>query len=247
MALRGFIYAAWIAGTGLQLVLAVVLVSKRMWRQFPIFTTYSLICFLQSVVGFGIRGFPKLYVYVYCPFEIVSSLLGLGVIYEVFTKLLSAYPALREVAFRAFQWTVVALISVSMAVVYFHAPVEGSRFVSLYVVLEQATRIAEVGLLLFLFSFSRVFGLHWRQSIFGIALGLGFFATVELMGITLRAVLGITATPMFNAARAVSFTCSLLIWIGYILAPERVTSTGEIPKRAQLEQWNQAMMELINQ
>src|SRR5262249_416500 len=216
-------------------------------QQYPVFTTYSLACLIQSGVAFSIRGFPDLYIYVYCCLETITCLLGLGVIYEVFTKLLSGYPALHKVAFRAFQWTVAILLSFSAGVVYFHGPVEGRRLVSLYVVLEQATRIAEVGLLMFLFSFSRVFGLHWRQNIFGIALGLGFFATVELVGITLRAALGVTAWPMFNAVRVLSFNCSLLIWIGYILAPERVSRTGEMPKRVQLEQWNQAIMELINQ
>ena len=246
MSLKHLIYGGWIVGTGLQLALVSILVARRMWRQFPIFTTYSLLCLLQSAIGFSIQGFPQLYLYAYCTFETMSCLLGLGVIYEVFTKLLSAYPALEKLAFRAFQWTIAILLAVSATVVYFHAPVEGNKFVSLYVVLEQATRIAEVGLLVFLFSFSRIFGLHWRQSIFGIALGLGFFATVELIGITMRAAFGIAATPMFNLARALSFDCSLLLWMGYILIPERAAST-EIPKRAQLEQWNRAIMELINQ
>src|SRR5262245_857061 len=247
MPLKQLIYGAWIAGTGFQLALGIVLVSRKMWRQFPIFATYTLLCLLQSAIGFSLRGFPELYAYVYWPFEIVSCLAGLGVIYEVFTKLLSAYPALHKLAFRAFQCTIGILFAVSAAVVYFHAPVQGHRYVSLYVVLEQATRIAEVGLLVFLFSFSRVFGLHWRQSIFGIALGLGFFATVELVVISMRAALGPSSAPLLIVAQVLAFNCSLLIWMGYILAPERMTGTAEMPKRAQLEQWNQAIMELINQ
>jgi hypothetical protein len=115
-----------------------------------------------------------------------------------------------------------------------------------FVILEQGTRIAEVGLVVFLFSFSGVFGLHWRQSIFGMALGLGVFVSVELIGITLRAHYGNVAMPVFTVARSLSFNFSLLIWLGYILAPERVTIAA-LPKRAQLEQWNQAVMELIHQ
>jgi hypothetical protein len=46
--------------------------------------------------------------------------------------------------------------------------------------------------------------------------------------------------------RIAAFDCSLLIWLGYLLAPpERATSTLNVPK-AQLEQWNQAVTELIN-
>jgi hypothetical protein len=50
----------------------------------------------------------------------------------------------------------------------------------------------------------------------------------------------------FNLARGVSFSTSLLIWLGYLLAPERATTAVEVPKRAQLEQWNQAVTELIS-
>jgi hypothetical protein len=78
------------------------------------------------------------------------------------------------------------------------------------------------------------------------ALGLGVFVSVELIGITLRAHYGNVAMPVFTVARSLSFNFSLLIWLGYILAPERVTIAA-LPKRAQLEQWNQAVMELIHQ
>jgi hypothetical protein len=59
--------------------------------------------------------------------------------------------------------------------------------------------------------------------------------------------LGPIAVDVFNIIRGLSFDLSLLIWLGYILIPEHVASQAELPKRAQLEQWNQAMMELINQ
>ncbi|HEY6308186.1 MAG TPA: hypothetical protein VI488_17205 [Candidatus Angelobacter sp.] len=112
---------------------------------------------------------------------------------------------------------------------------------------EEATRIIETGLLMLLFILSSAFGLHWRQQAFGIALGLGFFVAVELIGVTTRAHLGAAAAETFGAIRMLAFNCSLLIWLGYLLAPERVTIAAELPKRAQLEQWNQAIMELIHQ
>jgi RsiW-degrading membrane proteinase PrsW (M82 family) len=118
---------------------------------------------------------------------------------------------------------------------------------SAVLVTEETARILEVGLLVFLFVFSRAFGLHWRQSVFGIALGLGVFTSVELAGVALQTHIGPGAYQAFNLARALSFNVSLLIWMGYILAPERMTSTAELPQRAQLEQWNQAIMELIHQ
>jgi hypothetical protein len=88
--------------------------------------------------------------------------------------------------------------------------------------------------------------LHWRQNVFGIALGLGMFAAVELVTVTLIGHVSSATALTLALARGISFSASLLIWLGYLLLPERATSSAEIPKRAQLEQWNQAVMELIS-
>jgi hypothetical protein len=50
-----------------------------------------------------------------------------------------------------------------------------------------------------------------------------------------------------NVVRILSFNTSLLIWIGYLLVPERTVGKVDLPQRSQLEQWNQAVMELIRQ
>jgi hypothetical protein len=146
-----------------------------------------------------------------------------------------------------FRWVIVLLIFLGFAVIYWHSSTESSPLVSAVLVMEEATRIVEVGLLMFLFLFSGAFGLHWRQHVFGIALGLGVFTAVELAAVTVRAYLGPVALQTFAIARALAFNFSLLIWLGYLLMPERVTESAEIPKQAQLEQWNQAVMELISQ
>lgn len=231
----------------MQVALAGVLLYRKLWRQYPVFTAYTVFSLAQAALGFAIRLKPELYLYVYLCCETIGFMLGLGVIYEVFNKLLQSYPALNRIASVACNATIILLLSVAVAVVYFHAPVQGSRLVAGFVVLEQATRIAQLGLIVFLFSFSAVFGLHWRQGIFGVILGLAVFVTVELVGITLRSHYGNVAMPAFALARSASFSCSLLIWLAYLLVPEHVTSAASLPKRAQLEQWNQAVMELIHQ
>jgi hypothetical protein len=108
------------------------------------------------------------------------------------------------------------------------------------------TRIIELGLIMFLFLSSSAFGLHWRQNEFGIALGLGTCSAIELINVTLMTHLSPEAGQILSLVRSLSFNGSLLIWLGYLLFPERATSSGELPKKAQLEQWNQAVTELIN-
>jgi len=99
---------------------------------------------------------------------------------------------------------------------------------------------------MFLFLASSAFGLHWRQNLFGIALGLGMVAAVELITISFVGHVRPGVVPIFSLVRVLSFGTTLLIWLGYLLVPERATSSGELPKKAQLEQWNRAVTELIN-
>jgi hypothetical protein len=248
--MKSFLANLVLAGLVLQLPLAVVVVGKRLWRSLPIFSAYALSNLLATVALFTLAKFtgpPYLYFYAYWICEGIAVLLGFGVVYEVFRELFEPYAALRRVATVTFYWVLVGLLLLGCVVVYAQSSAPQHPLAAAVGVTEEAARIVEVGLLVFLFAFSRAFGLHWRQNVFGIALGLGIFASVELAGAALHAHLGKAAYQAFNLARAVSFDTSLLIWLGYIMLPERVTSTAELPKRAQLEQWNHAMMELINQ
>jgi hypothetical protein len=239
-----------IAGILLQQLLALVVIGKRLWRSLPIFAAYSLTNALALAVLYPMgKALPasRAYFYTFYLLEGISVMLGFGVVYEVFGEILKPYDALKRVAANTSRWVLGGLIVLCLVVLIAQPSGDKSPLASALLITQEVARIVEVGLLAFLFLFSRAFGLHWRQNIFGVALGLGVFTGVELAGLALRATLGPMANQWFIPAKAVSFSISVLIWLGYILAPERITSAAEMPQRAQLEQWNQAIMELINQ
>jgi hypothetical protein len=239
----------WVATLLLQAALAGVLLSKKLWKRFPFFSCYCLLNFvlglaLFAVFNFGLR---HIYYYAYWVNEAMGLLLGFAVLYEIFRNLLTPYPALKRLATQIFQGALALLVVLGCIVAYAQPLGETSKISVAFLIVEQATRILEVGLLLSLFLFASAFGLHWRQYVFGFALGLGVFAAVELVALTMRVQFGVAANPIINICRSVSYNLSLVIWIGYILAPDLATSPAELPKRAQLEQWNRAVMELIYQ
>lgn len=249
MLLKTFL-SPWVIALVLQATLVGVLLAKKMWQRFPIFTGYSILSFAFDLGLYSIyhSSIPReFYLKMYWVNEGVGLILGLAVVYEIFNQLLAPYLALRRLAGQIFQIAVGLLAILGCFVVYAQPLGESNHMLAGLMVVEQATRILEVGLLLFLFLFASAFGLHWRQYVFGVALGLGVFAAVELVAVTMRLQFGVTANPIFNIVRTVSFNSSLLIWIGYILAPELAVKPAEMPKRAQLEQWNRAVMELIYQ
>src|SRR5215831_18552600 len=232
----------------LQVLLAAVVLAKRTWRSYPAFSAYVFFSVLETAVGSvmkhqGIQG--KVYFYTFFALEAIGIVLGLAVVREVFTNLFSPHPALRKLATVIFRVAVVALVVLACAV-YFAEHGSARGIYQGIVQGQEAARIVELGVIMFLFLSSGAFGLHWRQNEFGIALGLGTCAAVELFSVTLFQHAGKETAQIFSLVRSLSFNLSLLIWLGYLLVPERAPSSAEIPKRDQLEQWNEAVMELIS-
>jgi len=248
MALRALVHDIWLAGIALQILLAAVLLRKRTWQKFPLFSAYAFFnLFEAAALSFISRSSPgAVYFYTYWALEAVSTLLGLAVVFEVFKALFSTHPALRKLASTVFGAAIVVLIVVGVVVIFAQPQAEKSGMASAIMVTAEATRFIEVGLLMFLFLFSSAFGLHWRAHVFGIALGLGVFTAVDLVNVTLRSYFGNGMTDILNVARVTAFFLSVLMWTVYLWAPERVAEGNEVPERAQLEQWNQAVMELIH-
>ena len=247
MVFRLLIHNIWFIGSGLEAVLVGVLLLRKTWNKFPFFTSYACFNLFASGLMYAVARtrIGILYFSVYWVCEAIAMLLGLAVVYEIFNSLFSCHEALRKMARTVFRVALILLLLLAVIVLAFQPSMETSigRIVR---VAAEATRIIEVGLLMFLFLFSTAFGLHWRTHVFGIALGLGIFTAVDLVTVTMRSYLGTGAVDILNLARGSAFCLSVLMWSLYLWAPERVSSTGQVPERAQLEQWNQAVMELIN-
>jgi hypothetical protein len=234
-------------GLMIQGSLGVALLVKQTWRRFPFFAAYLWLSFTLGVAGYMLqKSHPVSYFYTYWIGEALGISLGLFVVYEIFRHLFTVHGALLRLASLTFRIAAGVLLSAGLIVFFMQSPSNISTLGTAILAVEQATRIIEVGLLMILFICSAAFGLHWKQAEFGVALGLGFFATIELMAVTLRPLVGLHGAGLLNVMRIVAFDCSLLIWLGYLLTPERVSINAEVPKRAQLEQWNQAVMELIS-
>ena len=247
--MRAFITWIWLGGIALQAVLAVVIVSKKVWAKFPFFAAYLL-------TNLGFNGLLYLvnalhaprYVYFYCYWitQAITLMLGLATVFEVFTSLLVSYPRLRKLALRVCRYTLLALGLFGVLVIIFRPQGETTPNAPLFA-LEEAVRIGEVGLVVLLFAFAGIFGLPWRRSAFGIALGIGMYAGVQLAVVAFQSYAGERrAWNIATFATMVAFDLSLFIWLGSLLSRQYAAKV-ELPERAQLEQWNRALTELIYQ
>lgn len=245
MPLRFVVHQVWLGCIVLQSLLAVFLLVKKTWQTYRVFTVYVFFSLFEAVTLLVVAHNLPLYRWVFWVCETIGMMLSLAVVREVFSNLFSPHPALRKLATLIFRVAVVALLTLAGAVIYTQSAGAGS-YTKAFLLADQAARIIEVGSIMFLFLSSSAFGLHWRQNLFGIALGLGMVTAAELITVSLIGRVPPTVVPILNFARVLTFGASLLIWLGYLLVPERSTSSAELPKQDQLEQWNAAVMELIS-
>jgi len=238
--------ALWLTNLGIQGIVAVVLLGKGLWKKFPVFTAYCTASWLTGVALYFMRD-PVQSSYLYWASNIILMFVELGVTYEIFKNLFAHQDSLRRLASSALYWSIIGLLILGAAALYVQPPVAGQSYVPAVYVIAEALRIMEVGLILALFLFSKAFGISWRQPVFGLALGLAILTTSDLAGIAIRAHFGFSAIQIMNIVDLMGLSAGFLVWLGYMLAPERVEVYAGLPSRNQLDQWNQAIKELIYQ
>jgi len=148
------------------------------------FAAYTFFNLLGAAATYMAARDGTAYFYTYWICEAMGIVLGLAVVREVFTNLFSPHRALRNLATMIFRVAVLGLVILACGAIYVQSG-NSTGITNAVLLAAEATRIVEVGLIMFLFLSSGVFGLHWRQSVFGIALGLGMFTAVELVTVTL--------------------------------------------------------------
>lgn len=227
-----FITWIWLGGIALQAALAAVIVSRKIWARFPFFAAYLLTNLGASGLLYLVNALhvPR-YVYFYCYWitQAITLMLGLATIFEMFTSLLVSYPRLRKLALLVCRYTLPALGLFGALVIIFRPQGETTANAPLFA-LEEAVRIGEAGLVVLLFVFAGIFGLLWRRSELGIALGIGLYACVQLIAVALQSYDGQRASYIPAIASMLVFDLSLLVWMGSLLSREYAAGNVELPE-----------------
>jgi hypothetical protein len=236
------LYYLWIAPHALLAAVSVLMFVRRLHKNFPLFFAYTLYETLGFLLRFAVyvtgSGLGTLYRYVFIATLAGSTALRFGIIQEIFNNVFRGYPRLETIATASIRWlTGILLLAAVLSVAYSSATAPNSLMAGV-ALLDRSVAIIQAALLLFLFLFSRMFGLSWRSFAFGIALGFGVLASTDLAVSALRLTdLTEHSKDLLNLLPTGSYHVSVLVWLGYLVAAEKPVgaATYTVPE---MDQWS---------
>src|SRR5271170_930450 len=201
----------------------------------------SLICL--PLLYFCARGIEmhvayQTYFYVYWVSYALEAILSLLVIYSIFKLAMAPLKGLQTLGMLVFRW--VAAISVAVAIGVAVTPHQsGIHFMTQMITqLQQTSSILTLCLLLFVCFAIRPMGLTFRSRIFGVSLGLGFLATINLVNSA-----WIAHSPnmysLFSLVSGAAIILTLLTWSAYFAFPEPKRRIIVLPTTSPFLRWNQ--------
>ena len=250
---RLIFYYLWIAPHVLQGIMLVLILRRRVHRQFPWFFSYTAFEVLQFVVLFGLSRWPATkpmtYFYAYSVGLCISTALRFAILYEVFAHVCLEYASVSRVAKPILSWMMALFLLGSLVLaVYTGGNAADHDWLVLHL-LARTALILQVGLLGVLLAFSWYLNLSWRNQAFGIALGFGIFATVDLTATAIRSQTGFAYTALLDYLTMATWHVCVLIWMIYLLAPERprLPAPTVVPEHQDAEAWNRELERLLHQ
>jgi hypothetical protein len=185
----------------------------------------------------------QIYFYVYWMSFALEAILSLLVIYGIFRMAMAPLKGLQTLGMLVFRW--VAAISVAVAIGVAVSPHQsGIHFMTAMITqLQQTSSILTLCLLLFVCFAIRPMGLSFRSRIFGISLGLGFLATINLVNSAWLAHYA-SMYSAFSVINGLAVFLTLLTWSAYFAFPEPKRRIIVLPTTSPFLRWNQISMAL---
>src|SRR6266853_6152554 len=172
----------WLAGPLLQITLLIFMVRHKSHKVFPRFFSYILFQTLKSACLFFVYRYlpPESYFEAYWTGNAVSVIFTVAVMDEILRSLFKEYGGIQILGTTIFRWSCGLLVLLAILGAS-SSDAAGDRLVAVVFAFDRSVRLMQVGLFLLLMFLCRSLKNCSRQQVFGIALGFGVFASVELI------------------------------------------------------------------
>src|ERR1700719_5130219 len=211
-------YVNWLADPLLQITLVVVMVRRKSHKLFPRFFSYILFQTLKSACLFVVyRYCPESYYFdAYWTGNAVSVIFAVTVMDEILHSLFKEYGGIQILGTTIFRWSCGLLFLLATLGALSGSEASADRVVAAVFSFDRSVRLMQVGLFLVLMLLCRFLKNYSRQQVFGIALGFGVFASVELILVSFVMWYGNGQPAIISVLKSTAYNAVTLVWIGYL-------------------------------
>jgi hypothetical protein len=208
---------SWIAGPTLEITLLAFMVHRKLHTEFPRFFSYVLFQIVKSGVLFvTYRYYYDGYFDAYWTGNAISVILAVIVMDEILHKLFKEYGGAQNLGAVIFRWTCGLLLLLAIVTALSNEQGSSDRVVAMVLAFDRSVRLMQCGLVCLLLLLCRFLRHCWRQRVFGIALGFGIFASVELILVSVAMRYGSGSAEIVSVLKSVAYNSVTLLWIFYL-------------------------------
>ncbi len=234
-------YVSWLVGPALQITLLTFMIQRKLHVVFPRFFSYILFQTVKSGFLFVIyRYYDGMYFDAYWTGNAISVLLAVTVMDEILHNFFKQYGGIQNLGSLIFRWACGLLLLLSIVNAFSSQQASTDRVVSAVLAFDRSVRVMQCGLFLLLMVLCRFLKNCWRQHVFGIALGFGVFASIELMLVSIVMHYGDGPVAIVSLVKSAAYNAVTLFWI--ISLRRQSQSIPEIDVAPQLNALNVALV-----
>lgn len=244
MHLRLLDYVLWFASPCLQATALVYMFRRGLHREYPFFFNYTLLSALSVPVLaiVSVASYPAYY-YAWMVNTGLCLLLSFLVLQEIFQNAFRPYEALRDLGVILFRWSALVVLLVAVMWALNSTPKLDQHLLrDVFFLADRSLRLAQCGLVFFLLLLSDYLGIPHRSFLFGISVGFGFFAAIDMLVVTGGMHHTALHKSVLTQIHSGAYLVATLIWLGYTLAaPARSAVLDGSVMRSR--DWNSALQE----
>ena len=241
-------YVMWLSAPALQMAILVFMYRRRLQRDYPFFFNYLIWQIVTSFSGFVLNRISYSYYYFgYYSTTAISSLLAFAVLHEIFKEAFRPFEALRDLSSILFRWAaLVVLLVAGMSAITASNAQQVDTVTNTILLVQRNVRVMQCGLIFFLVLFSEYLGISRRHILFGIAVGFGCFAAMQVLVATAVSHVTVLKHSTLNEFNSAAYLLACLTWLGYVAYPKTLRA-GEVPAEARSKDWNEALEDVRGQ
>jgi hypothetical protein len=235
-AMNWIMYLSWVVGPVLEIALLACMVRRKLHAVFPRFFSYIAFQALSSGLLFlTYRYFDeRSYFDAYWTGNAISVILAVAVMDEMLQHVFKEYGGAQNLGSVIFRWACGLLLVLAMVTAFTSQEGSADRVVAVVLTFDRSVRVMQCGLFCLLMILCRLLKNCWRQQVFGIALGFGVFASIELILVSVAMRYGDAAGVTISMLKSVAYNAVTILWIGYLAQQAHSIPAVEMAPRLDL-------------